>query len=651
MKFQHQKAVVVSWHPNDDDAAARVFQSDAGVTTSSSATRQRLGTIASSFIPSTPLVGAINDSVTSIVVASTASFRQATPFELVIEDEMVNVTSVAGTTLTVTRGYNGTSAVAHANGAPVRLCPQDGQSILSLPSGRLILMGGAGMGHAGGPDERVNIIWASDDRARTWSVLLGDTAGSSTRPARAHTFGGFLATFGGVLYVYWLGGDPFYPTGDVFRIPASALDVGGDPNTAWERISTTCPTSGLALYMYGQIAADGNLYVIGGQTSINDGPASKKIFQSANAGSTWTEIGTNTVPANVWGQQLGPLPVKDGKFWICGSGRYDSVVNDFSNAVVTFDGTTWTTVLADGHTQFPKSRYHSTVVFNGRLWRFNGTTWDGVTLDSDTQAAHYSSDGVTWTEYTDPIPWPPTHAQAVVATSDGIYLTAGFQSGAMYVVREHTGPLVDAWVDQGTASKDLSATGAARPIFDASAFGGRGGLVFTRAQFLKLVSKDAGLTSFFDVFVVMQSLSFDASAEQSPNPPCVLVGATDGSSWNNFGILGPDGQLQYKQVSGGYQTTERGSGYNDDRPHLVGVQHAVNSLKFQDEDGQVGSTDSSDVDFETMYTGWDAIGAGYLEADKPEAVIGAVVIRVAGSPSSADFLSKLRTWAARWGVS
>lgn len=642
MRFRFPKIGRV-WSPIDEDADARFYRSDAGVTSAGSATRHRMGVRAANYFPATTIVGAINDSTTTIVVASTASFRAAVPYELVIESETVYVSAVAGTTLTVTRGYAGSVAAAHSDGTEIRLSPQDGQTILQLASGRLIIMGGAGMGHAGGPDERVNIIWSSDDRGKTWSVLLGDSSGSATRPARAHTFGGFRMTYGGVDYVYWLGGDPFYPTGDVFRIPASALDVGGDPNTAWTRVSTTCPTSGLALYMYGTIGT--TIYVIGGQVSINDGAASKKAYKSIDGGATWTEIGTDIVPADVWGQQLGPLPELNGKLWICGSGRYDSVVNDFSNGVFSFDGTTFTEVLADGHAQFTPTRYHSAVTYKGKLWRVNGTSWDGVTLDSDTRAAHYSADGVTWTEWTDSIPWPETHAQAAVATSDGIYLTAGFQSASLYVIREHTGALVSSWADQGDDGLDLlQATDGAKPIYDTAEFDLRGGLVFTPAQFLELAAPDIGLTDgFFEVWFIAKSLSFATGATGA-----IVIGNADGagSTWNRAGFDG--GAMTYTQAGGGTHT--RGSGLTDDEPRLFGIVHQSGSLKFYVGAEQVGSTQVADVVFSTTYTGWDALGRDYLAAIGAEMVVGALLVRTTGSPSDEAFISKLATFASLWGA-
>jgi hypothetical protein len=71
----------------------------------------------------TTLASGVNDVVTSIVVSSTTGFP-AVDFVLALDSdtatqELVLVTNVAGTTLTVTRGYDNTTAVAHDTGASV----------------------------------------------------------------------------------------------------------------------------------------------------------------------------------------------------------------------------------------------------------------------------------------------------------------------------------------------------------------------------------------------------------------------------------------------------------------------------------------------------------------------------------------------------
>lgn len=68
---------------------------------------------------SSTLNGGINNLVTSLIVQSAVLFPTQGQFRILIDSELMLVTAVAGTTFTVTRGAEGTSAVSHSNGVPV----------------------------------------------------------------------------------------------------------------------------------------------------------------------------------------------------------------------------------------------------------------------------------------------------------------------------------------------------------------------------------------------------------------------------------------------------------------------------------------------------------------------------------------------------
>lgn len=73
----------------------------------------------------TTLSGNINNSVTSCTVASTTGWPGTTPYIIALDygtanEELVKVTVNASGTLTVTRAFGGTTAVAHSTGAAVR---------------------------------------------------------------------------------------------------------------------------------------------------------------------------------------------------------------------------------------------------------------------------------------------------------------------------------------------------------------------------------------------------------------------------------------------------------------------------------------------------------------------------------------------------
>jgi hypothetical protein len=68
----------------------------------------------------TVLSGAINSGASSLVVTSADLFPTSPQFRIRIDSELLLVTAVVGTTFTVTRGIEGTTAAAHAEGAVVR---------------------------------------------------------------------------------------------------------------------------------------------------------------------------------------------------------------------------------------------------------------------------------------------------------------------------------------------------------------------------------------------------------------------------------------------------------------------------------------------------------------------------------------------------
>ena len=67
----------------------------------------------------TTLNGSINNSVTSLVVTSATGFPTSGNFRIIVESELMIVTAVSGTTFTVTRGAEGTTAASHASGVNI----------------------------------------------------------------------------------------------------------------------------------------------------------------------------------------------------------------------------------------------------------------------------------------------------------------------------------------------------------------------------------------------------------------------------------------------------------------------------------------------------------------------------------------------------
>lgn len=67
----------------------------------------------------TTLNGGITSSVLSLVVASATNFPGYGDFAILIGSEYIKVTAVSGTTFTIERGFAGTTAASHSNGATI----------------------------------------------------------------------------------------------------------------------------------------------------------------------------------------------------------------------------------------------------------------------------------------------------------------------------------------------------------------------------------------------------------------------------------------------------------------------------------------------------------------------------------------------------
>jgi hypothetical protein len=74
----------------------------------------------------TTLNGAINASTGTVVVHSATAMLAAANFVITIDAEQLLVTVISGTSLTVTRGFSGTAAASHSDGANVTMTGLNG---------------------------------------------------------------------------------------------------------------------------------------------------------------------------------------------------------------------------------------------------------------------------------------------------------------------------------------------------------------------------------------------------------------------------------------------------------------------------------------------------------------------------------------------
>lgn len=132
--------------------------------------------------PSTSLSAAITStSATSLTVASSSGFPSSFNFRILVESELMLVTAVSGTTWTVTRGVEGTTAATHGSGATV-IHPLTTQALLNL----VIQSHG---GTVAGARRQLNLI---DTSSVTWSLTDDPTNNKMDIQATATSTSGYV---------------------------------------------------------------------------------------------------------------------------------------------------------------------------------------------------------------------------------------------------------------------------------------------------------------------------------------------------------------------------------------------------------------------------------------------------------------------------
>jgi hypothetical protein len=208
-----------------------------------------------------------------------------------------------------------------------------------------------------------------------------------------------------------IGTDPNQPpyTGEVWR--------ESDDGATWTLVSEDAPTAGRCLYMTASLGDD--IYILGGQTNEYDPSTGiADVWRSADGGVTWEELAAP--PWEPRGMVYRPVEL-DGQLYVVGGGLYSYGDTVVFNGVYAFDGTTWTPVLPEGHTQFEPAYYLPVAAAAGRLWLFNGHTG----LEEFNRALYSDDHGLTWSELPGGAGGDTSHADAVVGLADRVLRVSG----------------------------------------------------------------------------------------------------------------------------------------------------------------------------------------------------------------------------------
>jgi hypothetical protein len=253
---------------------------------------------------------------------------------------------------------------------------RDGAQCVYLGSDAYLLGGWNGSSDADWDTaSTTNEVWKSTNDGTSWTrILTHDSTPASTQFTRRHTFGAIVKSS----YIYVMGSDVFdssFPTGN------SACYRSSDGVTWSQQCAHGSPGwDGKVLVMFGKLGA--NFYAIGGQTDLDDPTtADAEVWRSTDDCVTWTQLSNAPFSGRGTVSQLAEF---DNKLWVVCGGRYsnDSTERAYFNGVYSFDGTTWTEVLADGNDQLPAMMYPTMFTYDAKLWISRGVTANGQNSNS-----------------------------------------------------------------------------------------------------------------------------------------------------------------------------------------------------------------------------------------------------------------------------
>ena len=268
--------------------------------------------------------------------------------------------------------------------------------------GKLWMLGGAANGN-----NHVDDVWSSEDGV-IWEEVTASAGWSSRSAHSSVVFDGKLWVIGGT--------DNTSYFDDVW----SSTD-----GATWTQETAAAGWSGR--FGHSSVVYGSKLWVIGG----NDGSYQDDVWSSSD-GATWTQV---TISGGSWSGRLGhSVVVFDDKLWVIGGYRYDSSHIYLNDVWSSTDGASWTQATASA--AWSGRRYHSSVVYDDKLWVLGGYRFDG---SNNVYLADVwsSSDGASWTEETPSDAWSGRSGHSSVVFGGYLWVLGGTEGGNL---------LNDVWV-------------------------------------------------------------------------------------------------------------------------------------------------------------------------------------------------------------
>jgi hypothetical protein len=293
-------------------------------------------------------------------------------------------------------------------------------------------------------------------------------------------------------------------------------------------INTTSPLEGLEVS--GNILSDNNGYIRQNLWADKQIESSNiQFMQSPNAiggrsdGSSWTEAGTNTLPAPIEGHTSLDY---DGKMWIIGGGPAGSATQ---KVYYSTNGVTW---IEAGTDALPvATKYHASIIFDGKMWVIGGYAGS-----SRSRKVYYSTDGITWTEAgTDAMPVGYQDLGALVY--NGKMWAFGGWTGSAYSRKVYYSTDGITWTEAGSDALPIPIDSGTYLVYNGKmwAIGGWTGSIFSQK--------------------VYYSTNGSSWTEAGTNSlPVAMAGASglvyDGKMWTLGGFTGSTSRKVYYSTDG-----------------------------------------------------------------------------------------------------
>jgi hypothetical protein len=251
-----------------------------------------------------------------------------------------------------------------------------------------------------------NDVYRSDGDLTQWTKM------PDAQWAARHTFG--IGKIDSTLYIF--GGDYFSTKFDVWKSTdgENFVEVKQDLNSLLgPRIS------------YGACVHRSKLYVVGGQSGVEENQGKTDIWTSSN-GSFWRQIATDLpfIGKNI----SGSLESFNGRLWLFGGGYYhnDPQKRTFENAVYSSeDGVEW---RREPDAPWTGRQFADVVVWNRRLWVIGGSNPGNL---SD---IWYMTEDGRWHEFIPPSNFNPRHASGVGVYNDQLVIVCGNYHNDCWVI-------------------------------------------------------------------------------------------------------------------------------------------------------------------------------------------------------------------------